>query len=114
MKNLILFSALLYGGVALAQNDAARSFRQSLEELPVSFTLGFKKFETLPTALTIYSPSAMVTNQYMLSHSGYFRSNATNLPITLNGIAIDSFNPNGANNLQTALGMGLVRTLLKL
>jgi|GEM_PF-7008124 len=114
MKTLLLFSALLFASVALAQNDAAHSFRKSLDELPVSFTLGFKKFDDLSQQLTVYSPSAMVTQAYIPTGNDYVRSNATNLPVSLNGITVDSFNPNGAINLQTALGMGLVRTLFKL
>jgi hypothetical protein len=111
MKKLLLFSILIYGSFAMAQTNP---FRKWIDESPITLTLGFEEFEKLPNALTVYSPTTNMTNQYIATSNGYLRSNATNLPVSFNGITVDSFNPNGAINMQTALGMGLVRTLFKL
>lgn len=113
MKNLLLLSVFMLFSAASAQQHKSTLFGQMRNDLPVSVTLGFKPFESLHT-LTFYDPDTMMTTKYTAEANGYYRSNAYNLPVSLNGIAVDSFNPNGAMNAQTFIGMGLLRTLFKL
>ncbi len=110
-KSALLF-ALLLAGLASAQKSRPL-FSNSDHFAPISFTFGFQKFENLQT-LTRYSPTAMVTHKYIPTGAGYLRTDTAPLPATLNGIIVDSFNPSGAKNMQTAIGMGLVRTIFKL
>ncbi|SCY49714.1 hypothetical protein [Flavobacterium caeni] len=111
MKNLFFFFAVCCAVTASAQTNR---FRQWLDNAPIELTLGFQKFDRLPQTLTLYNATTLSTQQYTISSQGYWRSNVTSLPVSLNGIVTDSFNPNGATNVQTALGMGLLRTVLKL
>lgn len=112
MQKLSLLSVLLAAGSVSAQKSRPL-FSNPDRFAPISFTFGFQQLENLQ-ALTLYSPTAMVTHKYMPAGTGYMRSNTTSLPVLLNGIAADSFNPSGADNIKTAIGMGLVRTLFKL
>lgn len=116
MKKMLFVFILCSGFMASAQKSgylfSGNCFSPNIG--PFTFTLGFKKLQSLESAITVYSPTAMVTDKYVAYDNGYFRSNTADLPVTVNGVTADSFNPNGALNMQTALGMGLVRTLLKL
>ncbi|MFT3795039.1 hypothetical protein [Flavobacterium sp.] len=115
MKKLIFILMLGCGGFASAQDhlfSPANRFRGS--DFPVTFSLGFKSYESLGSSLSVYSPTSMRTEQYVPYGNGYSKVNAAPLPMTLNGITTDSFNPNGTTDMKSALGMGLIRTIFKL
>lgn len=92
--------------------SAANRFSGS--DFPVTFSLGFKSCESLGGSLSVYSPTSIMTDQYVPCTNGYSKVNASPLPSTLNGITTDSFNPNGTTDIKSAVGMGLIRTIFKL
>lgn len=111
MKNWMLLSFLCCFGLAGAQTN---TFRQMLDDASVSFGLGFEKYDNLPQTLIVASPITGISNRYLSTDKGFLLTNVGLMQVSPTGIVIDSFNPNGAINMPTALGMGLVRTVFKL
>lgn len=115
----ILFLFIVFGSGSASAQDAEQFFSTesrffSNAYSPVTFSLGFQKYDKLQNSLTLYNPNSMLTSNYVTAGNNYLLTNNGTLSTTLNGIPVDSFNPNGTSNIPTALGMGVIRTLFKL
>lgn len=100
MKKLTILFICNCGFWATAQNTASFSNRHPDA---IGFTFGLKNYESLFHSLSVYSPTTGITGKYAAFNGGYSQTQTVQKPVMINGIAADSFNPNGAIDMRTAI-----------
>lgn len=122
IKILLIITFFGFGSLLCAQSKGALLLKPvsvaliNFNNVAIGVDASFNKitYTNVPSTLSIYNPTTTLNDSYMLVGKDYvFNSSSVVLENVTRRNKIDSFNPYGASNVKTAVGLGLVNSFLK-
>lgn len=120
MKKIFCWFLIFVGFILTAQNNYVKynflggnsnsTFKSTLQNINI---FQYKAFLN-PNYLSLYNIDTGVNDNYFILGNRYVASNVKSIsPGYLYGPKIDSFNPTGASDIKSALGIGTLNFLLQ-
>lgn len=120
MKKVLCLLALLSGPVFFAQSAvsvfslSAKSYAWNDKSFlgGNAFSLNFGKYAATDYTFSVYNPTTAMNDTYVRTgNSAHYNHSQPVLENNFRGMKIDSFNPNGANDLGSAIATGVFNTI---
>jgi hypothetical protein len=120
MKNVLCLIALLSGPAFFAQSASfslsAKSYAWNSPSGLGStvYSINFGKYAATDYTFSVYNPTTAANDTYVQTgNSMYYTRSQVVLENNYRGVKIDSFNPNGASDMKSAIATGLFNTIFK-